>query len=413
MLVAVDGPRSILHVDMDAFFASIEIRDDPALAGKPVLVGGGGRRGVVAAASYEARKFGCHSAQPTAVALRKCPHAVVVAPRHHHYLAVSESVFEIFGRYTPLVEGLSIDEAFLDITGTGKLHGTPRQAAESIRAAVRRELDLTCSVGIAAVKFVAKIASSAVKPDGLTEVEPGEELRFLHPRPVGELWGVGPRARERLQREGVFTIGDLARMDQAVLERMLGRHGVHLHRLARAIDERPVVPGRDAKSISHEDTYAEDLEGSRQIRAHLLSQATRVADRLVHQGLCGRIVLLKIRDVGFNTQTRQCTLREPTDDARSIYAHACKLLAKLDLEGRRFRLTGVGVAGLQSKQGTGQLRLLEDDGGRRAGLQELATRVRDKYGRRALFPAAAARAPDTGASVWSRDPERADDEDEG
>jgi DNA polymerase-4 len=407
MLETLDPARAILHVDMDAFFASIEIRDDPSLAGKPVLVGGGGRRGVVAAASYEARKYGCHSAQPTAVALRKCPQAVVVSPRHGHYVAVSHAVFEIFERYTPLVEGLSIDEAFLDITGTRRLHGTPREIAESIRAAVHGELDLTCSVGIASVKFVAKIASAANKPDGLTEVLPGQELEFLHPLPVGKLWGVGPRAQERLQREGIFTVGDLAGLGRERLEGMFGQHGTHLHNLAHAIDERAVVPGRVPKSISHEDTYADDLVGEDQIRSHLLGQATRVADRLVRGAFRGRKIQIKIRDTGFHTQTRQCTLSEPTDDARVIYARACELLDKLEIEGRRFRLTGVGVGAVVEGDEVEpkQLELLEPAPDPGASLQKLVTSVRDRYGKNALYPAAAARPRDTGASVWSRDAE--------
>lgn len=411
MLSALAEPRAILHVDMDAFFASIEVRDDPSLVGKPVLVGGGGRRGVVAAASYEAREFGCHSAQPTAVALRKCPQAVVVAPRHGHYVAISRAVFEIFGRYTPLVEGLSIDEAFLDVTGTRRLHGSPREVAEAIRAAVRAELRLTCSVGIAAVKFIAKIASAADKPDGLTEVAPGEELAFLHPLPVGKLWGVGPRAQERLQREGIFTVGDLARLGRERLESMFGQHGTHLDRLAHAIDEREIVPGRVPKSISHEDTYADDLVGADEIRSHLLNQATRVADRLVRGGFRGRKVQIKIRDIGFHTQTRQSTLPEPTDEARLIYAHACALLDKLDLDRRRFRLTGVGVGQLVEvgAEPPTQLDLLEPAESPGASLQRLVTAVRDRYGKNALYPAGAARPRDTGASVWSRDAETEED----
>lgn len=399
--------RSILHVDMDAFFASIEVRENPELRGKPVLVGGGGRRGVVAAASYEARKFGCHSAQPTAVALRKCPQAIVVAPRHGLYVEVSGQVFEIFERYTPLVEGLSIDEAFLDITGTDKLHGPAPAVARAIRADVLRATELTCSVGVSAVKFIAKIASAMNKPDGMTEVPPGTEEAFLHDLPVGKLWGVGPVAKQRLQREGIATVGDLARMSAQRLETLFGEHGTHLHRLSHGIDEREVVPGREPKSISHEDTYADDLVGRDEITSHLLNQSTRVADRLIHGGYRGRRIQIKIRDIEFHTQTRQCTLESPTDDARVIYQHACELLDKLELDRRRFRLTGVGVGQLVSRAQSEprQLDLLaepqkEADG---ESLQEIMTAVRDRYGKQALYPAGAARPRDTGASVWSRD----------
>ena len=233
-------PRSILHVDMDAFFAAVEMRDRPELRAKPVLVGGSGRRGVVAAANYEARKFGCHSALATVVALRRCPHAVIVAPRHGHYAAVSKQIFDIFREFTPLVEGLSLDEAFLDLTGTERLHGTAEQVAGRIRARVFEETQLTCSVGVAACKFVAKIASDFNKPDGLTVVPGGQEESFLAPLPVRELWGVGPKTFERLAPLGVRTIGDLARLGEERLARALGDQGRHLYRLSVGRDDRGV-----------------------------------------------------------------------------------------------------------------------------------------------------------------------------
>jgi DNA polymerase-4 len=391
---------------MDAFFASVEIRDDPSLRGKPVLVGGTGRRAVISAASYEARRFGCRSAQPTTEALRRCPDAIVVAPRHRHYVAVSARVFEIFGRYTPLVEGLSIDEAFLDVTASQRLLGSARAIAQAIRADVARELQLTCSVGISTTKFIAKIASSVDKPDGLTEVEPGRELEFLHPLPVGELWGVGPRAAERLAALGVRTIGDLARVGETRLAELFGEHGRQLHRLAHAVDERDVVPGHAPKSIGHEDTFADDLVGEAAIRSHLLAQATRVADRLVHAGLRGRVVQIKIRDVTLRTETRQMTLEVATDDARRIYRHATDLLRGLDIGTRRVRLTGVSVRGLSSARPSvgDQLELPVGEGDARGrSLQSVVTAVRDRYGKRALYPAAAAGPSATGAVVWSRD----------
>jgi DNA polymerase-4 len=384
----MSGPGAILHVDMDAFFASVEVRDDPHLRGKPVLVGGAGARGVVAAASYEARKFGCHSAQPMVQALRLCPQAVVIPPRHDVYLAVSREVFEVFGRYSPLVEGLSIDEAFIDLAGTERLHGAPRQAAEAIRADVRAETGLTCSVGIARVKFLAKIASGMQKPDGLTEIPAGGELEFLAPLPIGALWGVGPRTQQKLEQRGIRTVGDLRAQPEAALARWFGEHGVHLHRLSRAIDERAVVPDRAAKSIGHEDTYAVDVVGVEALRRHLLSQATRVADRLVAQELRARTIHLKIRDNAFVTETRQCTLARATDDHREIHAAACRLLDAVETEGRRFRLTGVSVAGFEAPPAAVQLDLLAPaEAPRGEAVQAVLSSIRERFGHQALYPA--------------------------
>lgn len=407
------GPRAILHVDMDAFFASVEVRDEPSLRGKPVLVGGAGRRGVVAAASYEARRFGCHSAQPMAQALRLCPQAVVMPPRHEVYAEVSRQVFAVFERYTPLVEGLSIDEAFLDLAGTERLWGTPRQAAESLRAAVRAETRLTCSVGIAGVKFLAKIASGMHKPDGLTEIAPGTELEFLTPLPIGALWGVGPRAQEKLERHGVRTVGDLRRLGEATVVQWFGAHGQHLYRLSQAIDERAVIPDRAAKSISHEDTYAVDVAGEDALRQKLLSQATRVADRLVAQGLRARCVHLKIRDAAFVTESRQCTLPRATDAYREIYAAACRLLESVETEGRRFRLTGVGAANFEEAGGAGQqldLLAAASPPPRDAAVQAVLSAVRERFGHQALFPAEAGaerRPGATGAVTHTRPTEPA------
>jgi len=264
---------------MDAFFASVEIRDDPSLRGKPVLVGGVGRRGVVAAASYRAREFGCRSAQPMAVALRKCPEAIVLPSRMEAYAEASRRVFEVFDTFSPAVEGLSVDEAFLDMTGTNRLLGTPRDAAEQLRTAIRERTDgLTCSVGISATKFISKIASGMDKPDGVTEVVPGRELAFLHPLPIGRLWGVGPKAQQRLRERGIRSIGDLASISEETLASWFGEHGRHMARLSRGLDPRSVDPGRERKSISHEDTYAIDVVGVDALRRKLLSQATRVAE---------------------------------------------------------------------------------------------------------------------------------------
>jgi len=390
------APRSIAHVDMDAFFASVEVRDDPSLRGHPVLVGYPGKRGVVAAASYEARRFGCHSAQPMTIALRKCPHAKVVMPRHDRYVEVSHAAFEIFARFTPLVEGLSIDEAFLDLGGTERLHGPARAVADRLRAVIREELSLTCSVGLASCKFIAKIASEQNKPDGLTEVAPGTERAFLDPLPVRKLWGVGPRTEEMLQRHGVRTVGDIARLGQATLERELGEHGLHLHRLSLGIDDREVVPGRERKQISHENTFHEDLTTRAEIEDWLLRQATRVADRLAAAGQRGRKVHIKLRDTAFTTWTRQCTLERPSAQTKEIFAAAKGLVGKLEAEGllrgRRFRLTGLGVSELIEGREPRQLELLGEPAEaveQRKGeaVQDVLSEVRRRFGGKALFPA--------------------------
>jgi DNA polymerase-4 len=387
--------RSILHVDMDAFFASVEVRENPELRGLPVLVAGAGKRGVVSAASYEARVFGCRSAQPTAVALRLCPEAVVISPRHGLYEEVSEDVFGIFERYTPLVEPLSIDEAFLDVTGTERLFGTPRDIAEAIRATVHAETRLTCSVGISAVKFIAKIASGRLKPDGLTEVVPGGELAFLDPLPIGELWGVGPKAKETLEARGIVTVGDVRRSDVRDLMRWFGESGLHFHQLANAVDDRAVEPVHERKRISHEDTYADDIVGRVLIERHLLDQATRVADRLTRKGMRGRKVHLKIRDGRFVTESRQLTLPRPTAQAREIYRAACSLLDSVVLDGRSFRLTGVGVSDFTEPEAEAQLDLFAGAAPSKAeakhqrgdALQGVLTAVRERFGTKGLYPA--------------------------
>jgi DNA polymerase-4 len=383
--------RTILHVDMDAFFASVEVRDDPSLRGKPVLVGYAGKRGVVAAASYEARKFGCHSAQPMAIALRKCPQAVVLLPRFEAYVEASRQVFAIFGAFTPQVEGLSIDEAFLDLSGTERLFGPARAVAEAIRRRVRDELRLTCSVGIASNKFVAKVASERDKPDGLTEVEPGTEQAFLAPLPVRALWGVGPKTAATLEQFGVTTIGDIARLDPSTLIRALGDHGAHLHRLSLGLDTREVEPEYERKQVSHENTFHDDLTSRAQIEDWLLEQANRVADRLVAQGVRGRKLTIKLREAAFITWTRQCTIDPPTDQAALMFAKARELLDKFDLEGKRFRLTGLAMGELVGRAPEQlEMRLgdeqeeARDHDDKQEVVQGVLSEVRRKFGGKAL-----------------------------
>ena len=336
--------RAILHVDMDAFYASVEQRDDPALRGRPVIVGGSARRGVVLAASYEVRPFGVRSAMPMARALRLAPDAVVVSPRHDAYADVSARVFEILESVTPLVEPLSLDEAFLDVTGSRALFGAPAEIARRLRARIADEVGLPASAGIAEVKLVAKIASDLAKPNGQVEVPPGGGAAFLAPLPVSRLWGVGPKSARTLAAMELETVGDIARRDPAALERRLGPSGRSLWEQANAIDPRPVIPDRDAKSIGAEDTFDEDLSAADALASRIHAQALRVAHRLRHAGVRARTVQLKLKRADFTLITRRATLDEPTDDGQLLYRTAAALLAREP--ARPTRLTGVSAQNL-------------------------------------------------------------------
>jgi DNA polymerase-4 len=320
--------RAILHVDMDAFYASVEQRDDPRLRGKPVAVGGASRRGVVCAASYEARPFGVRSAMPMARALRLCPQLVVVPPDFSKYSQVSDQVFGIFHGFTPEVEGLSLDEAFLDVTRSQTLLGTALQQGREIKARIRAQTRLTASVGIAEVKFAAKIASELCKPDGLLEVPRGQVSDFLAPLPASRLWGVGPRTDDQLQRLGLRKIGDVARADRLWLEAQLGSMGPWLHDLANGIDDREVEPDLEAKSIGAEETFEADLEGE-DLHPFIHEQALRVGARLRRATVKARSVHLKVKYADFRVVTRQETLPLPTDDSAEIYRTALRLLGKV------------------------------------------------------------------------------------
>ncbi|MHB8763243.1 MAG: DNA polymerase IV, partial [Deferrisomatales bacterium] len=315
--------RSILHVDMDAFYASVEQLDRPECRGRPVIVGADPRegrgRGVVAACSYEARACGVHSALPISQAWRRCPNGVYLRPRMARYIEVSEQVFGLLGRYTDLVEPLSIDEAFLDVTGSRRLFGAAEAIGREIKAEVRRVLGLVASVGVGPNKFVAKVASDLEKPDGLVVVGPGEAEVFLAPLPASRLWGVGPKTGERLARLGVRTIGDLARRRPEDLRASLGEAGEHLWRLARGIDERPVSAEGGAKSLGAEVTFDEDVADPAQVRRTLLGLADRVARRLRRRGLGARGVTLKLRYESFDTVTRSVTLAEAVDLGDELY----------------------------------------------------------------------------------------------
>jgi len=359
---------AILHVDLDAFFAAVEVQLDPSLAGKPVIVGGVGARGVVAACTYEARAYGVHSAMPAVRAKRLCPHAVFLAGRYDRYVEFSGRLHEVFGRYTPLVEGISLDEAFLDVSGARRLLGPPEQIAWSIRREIKADLGLDASVGIAASKFVAKLASEAAKPTadragtrpghGVFVVAPGTELAFLHPLSVRALWGVGPATYKRLERFGVVTIGDLAAMPLETLVSALGPAlGHHLHELAWARDPRRVEPERAVKSVSHEETYARDIHDRAALAAEALRLAEGVATRLRRARLAGRTVTLKVRFADFSTVTRSHTLPEAVDAGPLITRAAVDLLAQID-STPGVRLLGVGVSKLTDVAAR-QLSLLE------------------------------------------------------
>ncbi len=377
-------PRAILHVDLDAFYASVEQRDHPELRGKPVIVGGHPTRGVVVAASYEVRPFGVRSAMPMVQAVRQAPQAIVVAPRHEAYVEASEQVFAIFESFTPLVEPLSLDEAFLDVGGSLRLFGAPAEIARRIRERIAAEVRLTASAGIAAVKFVAKIASDLAKPNGQLEVPADETVAFLAQLPVGRLWGVGPKTEEHLRGLGLRTIGDIAATDPQALERRLGVSGRDLWELSRGIDEREVVPDHEAKSVGAEDTFEEDLAGLDALRPRVHSQALRVGRRLRRAGLRARTVQLKVKFSDFRLVTRRTTLEAPTDDGQTLYRTACELLERL-APGTPVRLTGVAGQELTTEQG--QLGLFAASTRPAARLNAALDRLTDKFGSGAVTTA--------------------------
>jgi DNA polymerase-4 len=391
----VSFPRVILHADLDAFYASVEQRDRPELRGKPVIVGGTGRRGVVSAASYEARAFGVRSAMPGYEARRLCPHGIFLPGDMRRYAAVSRRVFAVFERFSPLVEPISLDEAFLDLTGTERLHGPPRAAGEALRRAVREEIGLAVSVGIAPIKMVAKIASDEAKPDGLLEVRAEDVRAFLDPLPVGRLWGVGPVAEARLRAAGIATIGDLARRDEARLRALLGESlGAHAHELASGLDDRAVVPDREAVSYSEENTFASDVSDRERIGAVIQDHAESVARRLRRDSLAARTVVLKVKLAerrapgprGLAILTRRATLAEPSDDGATFAREAKRLLARVPSVA--IRLVGVGATNLVPIEAA-QLGLFEPSRERRRSvrLNRALDAIADRFGARAVVRA--------------------------
>ncbi len=356
--------RTILHLDMDAFFASVEQRDQPELRGRPVIIGGpASGRGVVSTCSYEARVFGVRSAMPTAEAQRRCPDGIFLFPNMRKYSAVSRQMFDILARYTPLIEGLSVDEAFLDVTGSARLFGDGLTIARRLKQDIRDELGLSASVGISYNKYLAKLGSDLEKPDGLVLLNREDLLHRVHPLPITRLWGVGKKSAEQLQRLGLKTIGDVANMDLKRMRIHLGDFADHIYRLSNGLDDRPVEPEHEVKSVGHETTFAADVQEIAFLETTLLSQAVKVARRLRRKGVKGRTVTLKLRYAPFRTITRSQTLPAPTHLEQTIYEVAKRLLAKCALTKKdAIRLIGVSVSGLcaDDQQHAEQLSLFDD-----------------------------------------------------
>lgn len=418
----VDGARTILHVDMDAFYVSVELRRRPDLRGKPVVVGGTGPRGVIAAASYEARRFGVFSAMPSSTARRLCPHAVFLPGDHELYSQVSAQVHEIFHTTTPLVEPLALDEAFLDVTGSVRLLGEGVEIAHYLRHEVWSRLELRCSVGVAPNKFIAKLASKAAKPvakpdgvsegAGVVEVAPGAELEFLHPLPVKALWGVGPATLEKLMRIGVRTVRDLSELDERTLMAAVGKaHGQHLHRLSWAIDDRPVEVDRELKSIGHEETFASDRHTHDELRRELVRLADGVAGRMRARNTGARTFALKVRFAGFHTITRSITLPSPVDTAHAIIAAVTPLLAAVD-PTPGVRLLGVSASNFGEAAEQLSLDAFLDDApaapGEWQAAEQTVDAIRERFGSAAIGPASAVsrkglRLVRKGAQQWGPD----------
>jgi DNA polymerase IV len=384
-----DDGCTVLHVDMDAFYASVELRRRPELKGLPVIVGGLGSRSVVLAATYEAREFGVHSAMPMMRARRLCPQAEVISPDPPAYAEASRGVMEVFASITPLVEPLSLDEAFLDVAGALRRLGSPRQIGELIRSRIADEQRLPCSVGVASSKFVAKLSSGLAKPDGLLVVPRDEVIGFLHPLPVSALWGVGEKTEETLARLGLRTIGDIANTPESTLVRGLGAaSGAHLHALAWGRDERSVVPHEPDRSIGAEETFSRDIDDPAIVARELLRLSERTAARLRAAGHVGRTVSIKVRFADFTTITRSRTLKEPTDVARVVYDTARSLYDALGLQRARLRLVGVRVEGLGEASSTPrQLALGGGDEEWRAA-EQASDRAAARFGSGAVRPAA-------------------------
>jgi DNA polymerase IV len=395
---ADDTGCTILHVDMDAFYASVSLLERPELVGSPVIVGGGGTRGVVLSATYEARAFGVHAAMPMSRARRLCPRATVIEPNHSRYAAVSRGVMAVFEDVTPLVEPLSLDEAFLDVSGAGRRLGRPSRIAQQVRDRVFDEQGVSCSVGVAATKFVAKLASGLAKPDGLLVVPRAQTLEILHPLPVGALWGVGERTEETLHRYGLRTVGDIAHTPLDTLRRALGQAtGSQLFELAWGRDPRSVVPEQTERSIGAEETFSHDVDDPVVIRRELLRLSERTAARSRAAGQVGRTVSIKVRFADFTTITRSRTLREATDVAREVYSTALALYDALGLQRGRIRLVGVRLEGLLPADRHERQLLLDDKPFGWRDAEQAVDRASARFGAGSVRPA---------SLVDPRDPDR-------
>lgn len=374
----------IIHVDMDAFFAAVEIRDNPRLRGKPVIIGGDPRhdvRAVVSTACYEARKYGVHSAMPLLQAWKLCPHGVFLRGRMARYAEESKRVMAILSCYTPLVEQISIDEAFLDVSGCEKLFGSPPAIARSIQQAVEDEVGLSCSAGVAPNKFLAKLASDLKKPGGLTVIRPDQVEQVLHPLPIEKLWGVGAKTAGKLRRMGIDTVGQLARLDRPLLEAALGKLGEHVWHLARGRDARPVELTREVKSLSRETTFSADVRQRDKLNTVLLELAEDVAWRLRQQGLLAQTVALKLRYGNFQTVSRQGALPTATCLAMPLYRKGLELLDKIPLAGRGVRLLGLASSRLVEGTVGRQVSFFEPDREQREmRLAEAVDRLTSRYG---------------------------------
>ena len=380
--------KHIIHFDMDAFYPSVEILDNPALKRKPVIVGGGKERGVVSSASYEARRFGVHSAQPVAKAKRLCPDGVFLPVRMSRYQEISKQVFKIFYRFTPLVEPLSIDEAFLDVTGSIRLFGQPEDIAKQIKQIVLTETGLTVSAGVAPSKFVAKIASDIDKPDGLTAVHPDGVRDFLDPLPVKKMWGVGKVTQLSLSHLNIHTFRELRQTPVKVLEKKIGKHGVKIHLLAIGIDERDVIPDHDVKSIGHEQTFSQDIISLNVTQKELLALTNKVARRMRHKGLKGKTITLKVKYFDFVQITRSATLPKYIDDGFEIYSVACRLLKKTEVTKKPIRLLGISLSQLSFSGIGAQLSLFDQDPSsqKRQRLNIALDSLYEKFGDKSVVP---------------------------
>ena len=375
----------IIHVDMDCFFAAVEVKDNPELAGKPVIVGAlPGTRGVVSACSYEARKFGVHSAMPVSRAFRKCPHGIFLKPRGQRYVEESEKIRAIFLYYTPLVEPISLDEAFLDVYGSHSIFGTSVEIGREIKQRIRNELGLVASVGIAPSKFVAKIASDLEKPDGFVLVEDDAMLDFLRPLDVRKIWGVGKTTWRKLEKLGITTIGDVCDYPVEELERIFGKPGRHLHNLSLGIDERSVNPETDRKQVSAEYTFNVDVDDTAEVERMLLALSDKISSRLLEKGRKGRKITLKLRDEKFQTITRSRTIVHPVMSTEEIYREALDTFRGESLGGLKVRLVGISVSGFESAS---QTSLFEDNSERKNKIEKVVANIRGRFGKKAITKA--------------------------